>query len=394
MKKKKIVIFVVILVILIITVFVINSLQKQQETTVVSQAIENEIFQFLTKTKWGDCVNRVFEGPFAPSCTALEFRKNGDYSWSTFSDYQERSQNGKWNFKLRNETSGVIYLDDGSIISFEKVGQNLNFLTYRSPDFLPAGEINYSALEAVLSRDSLPKIKPSEMYKKLIVNPWKKTNDFDLFMDPQLIIFYDNGRFFASYRDNTCTHEGYWSLDGIILTPLSDTNNCDLRGNTTASIAASNEKPTFEGDLLVFYSASYFNVEKDIGKKTFTFDAYTNSVRVTGEYSDSFIKNTPISIDFTFQNADNTDKELGRFEIKLQKLKPTDNGFTREGESLLLLGKDYSGIRLSPNQTHKDKITITPSISGNYINLEILLNFNDKRQSYYGRRGYILEIKE
>ncbi len=349
---------------------------------------DNDIFDFLTKYVWQDAGCSA-GGLLPPTCTTLELRRNGNYSWTAFSDYPERSQSGKWNFQLTTEDSGTILLDNGSVISFQKSNNDLIFGLHT---FMPSEEIEHSSEETEKKRDSLPEIVPSEMYSKLIENSWGKANDFDLGTSPELIILKDDGRFFASYRNNECTHEGWWSLDKETLMPVSDPNNCDVRG-INASIAASNEKPAFENGLLVFYRSPYYNAENETEKKTFIFDRYTRSVKVSGEYSGLFTENNPTSIDFTFQNVDDIEKELGQFKISIQKLRPTDNAFTADGEELVLFEKDYTGISLSPNEKYQETITITPTTSGENVNFNINLDFKDKRQTYSSKQSYLVEIE-
>lgn len=366
--------------------------QDPKVTQIKTTLGEDNMFEFLTKNRWQDA-GCGQGGLLAPTCTTVEFRKNGNFSWTAFSDYPERGQSGKWNLRLTEENAGIVYLSDGSVISFMREGDDLGFTISQ---FMPAEDIVYELNESQLTRDDLSIVEPSETYNKLIANPWEKSNDFDLFRIPESIVFKENGRFFASYRDGQCSHGGFWSLDHgaiphLILIPFSDTNDCDLRGYD-ASIAASNEWPRFQDELLIFYSSSYYNAEERIRKKVFSFDSYSGSVRVTGEYDGTFTRGVPVSVDFMFENVTDREMELGKFEIAMQNMKLVKGGLGRDGEEVVLLTKDYTGINLPPGKDMQDQFTIIPSVSGEYVYFTIRLDFKDVRQSYGGYESYIVGV--
>jgi len=358
------------------------------DVNAVSDTNYDEIFNFLTYNTWEDSGCLPSPSLYAATCTRLDFKKNGEYSWGAASDYVERSEGGKWNFVLNSPNSGLFYFDNGSILPFKKTN---NDLLFRYDIFMPSNEINYSSVELKLNRNSLPKTIPSDMYFKLIQNPWKKTNDFDLNMSPDLIIFKDNGRFFASYRNNQCSHEGTWGVDGRTLISISDPNDCDLRGHSSI-IAASNEKPTFENDVMVFFQDSYYNQESEIEKKMFTFDRYGKSIKVKGEYSGNFKTNNPTTIDLTFQNVGSLDKELGEFTIKLLTCGPPQpNTGCSDTKEDLVITKNYTGILLHTTEIHHDSVTIIPKTEGDNF-LKFSLKFEDERQPYHTNHGYVLNI--
>ena len=229
-----------------------------------------------------------------------------------------------------------------------------------------------------------------EIYYKLIKNPWKKTNDLDLGTTPDLLIFKNNSKLVASYRNSQCTEQGSWgSTENSV--SISYPLDCDVRGShpVTASDDGYFES---EADLLVFYGASYYNASLNLGKKVIIFDSYGNTIKVKGEFSGDLKKNDQTTIDFSFQNVSELDKELGEFVVKLFTCGPPEpNTGCSNAKQYFIITKNYTGILLHSTELYYDKVTITPTTSGdNY--LEFSLNFKDKNQPYQGNIGYVVHI--
>ena len=70
-------------------------------------------------------------------------------------DYVERDEVGRWNFRPTDETSGLVYLDNGSVVRFAKDGRDLWFLSDRAREFMPTSEMDYGPAEFDLGRDTL-----------------------------------------------------------------------------------------------------------------------------------------------------------------------------------------------------------------------------------------------
>ena len=339
--------------------------------------------------------------PLPPICRTLEFRKSGEYRWTAVSDYVERDEVGRWNFRLTDETSGLVYLDNGSLVRFAKEGRDLWFLSGRARDFMPASEMDYGPAEFDLGRDTLPNIEPSAMYRRLTDNPWSSASEFNSL---DSITYRDDGTYLISYRDGSCTHEGSWSLDhgsrgphGPSLTSAHDGNDCGL---TSSGPSISVARARLEGNRLVSQGgdALYDAAELPAGK-VFSFNSYSGfGVEVTGEYVGTFERDVPLEIRFTFRNANERGKtlDLGNFEITAQRLAREKDHFSRIGEELSLAKRDYAGMSLRRGESHTDNVVITPLISGDVVQLTIRLDFTDierpNRPTYTGRQHYVVNF--
>jgi len=347
---------------------------------------DKEIFEFLSGNSWKNSGCRPFTGHFPPTCTRLEFRRDGEFKSIVSSDYSAISLN-KWNFMAINSTSGLIYLDGISPVRYEKVG---NELIYGAEKYTPSDKIEYSIGESKFDRENLPKTTLPGTYYKLIKNSWKKTNDFDLGISPDLLIFKNDSKLVVSYGNIHCTEEGIWSSTENSVS-ISYPFDCSVFGPSPGN-ASEEGYFELEDDLLVFYGVSYYNTSLSLGKNVIIFDNYVNTIKVKGEFYGDFKRNSQIMIYLSFQNVSDLDKELGDFAIKLFTCGPPElNTGCSNAKQNFIITKNYTGILLHSTELYYDKVTITPTTSGdNY--LEFSLNFKDKYQPYQGNIGYVVHI--
>ena len=237
-----------------------------------------------------------------------------------------------------------------------------------------------------------------------MANGWRKSDDFDLLMLPDLIIFKSDGRLFASYRGGSCTHGGFWSLDyqskssSPTLTTMSDLNLCDSRGYS-ASVPTDEVK--FQNGLLVLSRGSYFPANESSARKVFKFVPRSPlDLEATAEYSGAFIEGVPMTLDFTFQNINQRRSvfQLGAFEISIQGLIQEVDA-VRSTEEVVLAKRDYGGIRLGPGEVHRDSVTIIPPLGGASNRLIVKLEFSTNpgesyARTFEGRQTYRLSIGE
>jgi len=118
------------------------STEKENEAF-QSRFVDIEIFEFLSGNIWNDSGCHPSTGRFAPTCTKLEFRRDGEFRWITSSDYSISGSN-TWNFMVIDSTSGLIYLNGTSPVHYEKVG---NELIYGNEKYTPSDKIEYSIEE-------------------------------------------------------------------------------------------------------------------------------------------------------------------------------------------------------------------------------------------------------
>jgi len=105
--------------------------------------VDAAVYSALTTTSWFDSGGCGPTGdPLPPTCNRLQLGADGSYTWTAFSDYPERMQSGSWNFRARDATTGVVCLDDGSVVDFA---------------LTPTGDLRWGQLGLLSARDSRQK---------------------------------------------------------------------------------------------------------------------------------------------------------------------------------------------------------------------------------------------
>jgi hypothetical protein len=358
------------------------------------------VFESLTENAWADggCANSG--AMLAPTCTRLELRKDGSYKLTATSDYTERDDAGSWNFALSNQMAGIVCLDGAkaSALRTDAPPNQPSAMYFEIGTGLTFGSFGFSAAEPIAragAPGSLSTIALPAAYGELIAEGWRKTNPFDLAFTPDAITFERSGHLSASYRAGACQHGGHFSWDKGMLTPISDDNQCDLRGPRPASVASSNEEPVFLDDLLVFYSASYRRESNTATRQIFIFDPYSNSLRVRGEFDGVLSVSSPTALTVSFENLEELPRQLVKLEVTAQKVVPAadGNGYSADGAKTTLITRDYTGVTLAPHAKHDDAFSIAPTLGGDNVDLEMTIDYTDAHQPYHGSRTFLVAIQ-
>ncbi len=190
---------------------------------------------------------------------------------------------------------------------------------------------------------------PSVM-RRLVANPWRKSNDFDLERIAETLRFAADGTFEATYRSGTCAHAGTYSINSGELHAIAADNHCQPGGGT-ARVGASNESPRFDGEMLVFYASSYVP-EGTTGPRRFVHDSYGSGdgIRMRGEYDGAPAVGKPLAIRVRLENP-------MRDPLLLTKLS------AEYGKAQLPLAGALPGDSIAPGGAAEVTVTLTP-ISG------------------------------
>ncbi len=281
-------------------------------------------FEFLTSSMWvGDGCAYVGDD-LPPTCETIQLRADGTYAWGAESDYTERDDEGRWNFWSQGDR-GLVFLDDGSALAFQRDGDALTLRNRVYERGLP----NSGGGDA----STLPVVAPSSLWCRMVANAWTKTNAFGLATVPDAVEFAADGTLRASYREGECGHGGTFSLytemvgtgaptspieRRLYLSPVSDPNTCDEReGGTEGRVAASNEHPHLEGDALVFTRASYYPDDGQARDELLSYDRYGNMVRTTVTTA-RFELGAEVSLAIAFENTAHRELTLEAFTVSVR----------------------------------------------------------------------------
>jgi hypothetical protein len=213
-------------------------------------------------------------------------------------------------------------------------------------------------------------------------------------MLPDAVTYASTGRFEASYRSGACAHGGHFSWDKGMLTPVSDANQCDLRGPTTAQIGVGNDWPWYDDDLLVLYEASYRPDSSPSTRRVFIFDPYSDSLTVRGEFDGALTANTTTELTVQFQNVQDLQRQLLGLQVTAQTVTPAadGNGFVASGQEVTLASRDYTGVVLAPQAAHTDTFPVTPPESAENVLFRFTVDYSDERQPYHGSRDFLTAV--
>ncbi len=343
----------------------------------------DQAFEWLTSHVWGN-----------EKLSCAIFRRDGTYHWASYPGppcgTPNFINNGKWSFEW-HKTHGYIVLDSGAALAIQFRGDQLFFIQSL---IARSNKLKYSDEQRSLTRRNLPELKPLALFDRLTKHGWKKSNDFNLNMYPDKIRFSRDGRFHARYRNGQCAHGGFWSVMPksrgyrriTMLVPFSDDNACDQRGPHIAGIAPSNSTPLMRDGMLVFFGNSYYPKHDATDVKTFTFDRYSNSVRVTGRFTGDFKVNEAKEIELSFQNM-----VPGFSKKDLIKVRVTQ--FDETGKKTVLLESGLGFTLQKQDSCQTKKIVVTPTASGENISLFFEVEYKDVRQAYHGYMSYTVRIK-
>lgn len=355
------------------------------------------LFRALTATTWSDA-GCASSAPLAPTCTRLELRPDGTYAFGAVSDYTERADEGRWSFAASGERSGVVCLDGAKATPARRddpknVPSALAFTVEGGR--LTIGAHTFAAGQPAATAGSLSALGDVHLpigYARLL-GEWTKSNVFDLSMQATELRFDRGGRFLATHRTG-CSYGGTFSWDKGIFTPASDPNACDERGATTANIAAANDVPEWDGDLLLFYASSY-RKKGAAGPDVFYFDPYSHELRVRGELEGSLKKGVETRIRLRLDNRVDRPRTLESLTVKIASVTPAadGNGYSLDGELHVLATRDFAGAVVAANGSRADEIAITPDVSGERVYLDFAIAYRDDRQPWKGSRSYLARVE-
>lgn len=349
-----------------------------------------DVFNRLTKNQWTIGGGR-----------SLWLRRNGRYRWFEWHYDHGAESTGRWNFQWNPAGHGVILLahkrvktgKSHSAMAFEFRGDEL---FYRVCPLSRGKEIRYGEKQLAMQSDNLPKLRPPELFEKLTASAWKKACPFDLYCEPDMVRFDRDGRFYASYRDGECSHGGFWSIAHSELHPVSDSNTCDLRGGTSASIAASNSRPLIRDDFMTMYSLgnAYCRADQKTQTRTFAFDQYSESLLLVGRYTGEIQRGKPLDLSLTFEKRDQYQKsQLKSLRIESYKSELDKGSWSVAGPSRMLYEKQFDGVTIEPAKSHRLDVRITMPEAGKWISLTFTLDYATSRQSYLACQTFVTEVK-
>jgi hypothetical protein len=337
----------------------------------------------LTAHGWGD-----------PGKTHIQFYSDGTYHLKVHTDVPfggcpvgvpNFERNGNWRLTWSKD-HGLVQWETGEALAVAFSEEEL-FLGLQGwlPSFpkIPGKQVEGNA-------KALGDLSSNSLYQMIANTRWRKSDPFNLFMYPTQIQFDDAGRYHAVYRDGECSSDGSWSLSsgGTKLGLVPDPNACDQRGDGTASIGSNEETPMLHEGMLVFYGSSYFAEDAPADSVAFTFDSYSDVVRLTGKYQGALKKGTPTSIDWVF--TANGTYELESLKIEQWGAVLEGRSVSTKEESTVLLEMPLDR-QLTFEEPYRVSKSITPTLSGDVF-LMCTVRFRNPQQPFASYKNFFVRI--
>lgn len=347
-----------------------SSLIKQLRESSGGELTDQAMYTALSGSKW--CNNlEPQQGPFGLSIS-YDYRPDGTFSWSKFSDYPEGGGEGTWNLEKVGPDLARVVMSNGSmyLVKFGQTGTiKLNEQLLGS-----CGEGRSVGSNGLASLQAIP--LPA-LYTELIGTTLYSGHDFNTYLFPDAILFNTDMTVTRSYRNGTCmeklrvvqldtktrTHvEGdYQQIPSIEigLEYLPNTVNCDLRNNgaivkngTRSGISLGKYRDGYMSGLTFFVTDSHKDTAEFIGQ-------FHKDVLLRFTYPRPIRPNVPIPFTIELTNVANYPVALSTLSVVQEKYKPSNNAFTRDGEPVDLLKKDLTDITLQPKGTYQLQADLT-----------------------------------
>lgn len=354
----------------------------------------SDLFTKLTHNTW--CNKRETSGStggFAPTSRKYEFRDDGTYAWSHFSDYNEGGGKGNWYFQQTTVGGGIIFLDSGDVVRF-----SLNSDSTLSFEKIKLDACDPLPVTGTYTADTLPKIAPSAMFIQLTAHDWYKGDDFDLYRLPTKVQLQANGEYTAEYNNGQCSYRGFWSWRyGSIIRQIPS-DNCDPR--TQGETSYHSYTVTMESTSMVFEGAMYTATPNTTAALTRSTFGYTDKVQMTLTYTRPLRAETKNTLTVELKNVSASDNlTFSRFVITEQQYDQIKNGFSPKGASHTLVDKQlqrtfasgFEPLVLTPGQSFSFPADITFTGSGD-TGVKFDVPFEGHTQVYKGREYYILKL--
>lgn len=343
---------------------------------------DTDLFARLTAHRWGTCT-----GGFG---LCLELAASGSYTARRGEGDISVTDTGRWNFLARDAASGLVCLDDGSVIDFALDDRGLR---WGLAGVLPASE----PLAIAGSRAALPTVEPVAELYALTANAWEKTNELDLYGQPTQFVLHRDGTFDAAFRHGQCTISGTFSLvvtdHGVELNPGALPNTCDTRGGgMAANIGASNELPAIEGGELLLYGASFRDPASGSDEHMLAFRAYGRDagLLVIARWPGALAHATPVPWAFTLRNDTSRAQVITSIALSLTPMAATESGFTAIGPASSVYSTTLHET-VQPGADHGVHADVTLAGTG-LVMLEVDVSSYDDLQRYLNQRHFMLEL--
>jgi len=370
------------------------SSNRQQSEELSLEA--EEMFQKLTANSWcnKEEMARNRREEFPPTRKNYTFKRDGTYEWSHFSDVPEGNGAGKWNFKKTTQGGGVIFLDSGDVLRFSLNTDNTLSLETIETMVLDQCE-PVENQSGAYSSSTLPPVKPSAFFDRIIATKWVKANEFDLLTVPSQVQFFGDGQYTLWYRNGECAEQGFWSLRETHIKRRNFTNNrCDFRDTENSQSYSYDYPIRFSDELLIFENNPYMAEDGslDTGIIWTDFSGYGGLI-LKIVYDRPLQSGTAARFNIEIRKPldDPPGLLLKSFSISQEQFEKTDSGFIAVDDEKILSSINLSSLPLNKGGVYTKTIEVAFEGEGEF-GIIFKLDAENKYQPYNFREQYVLSL--
>ncbi len=316
----------------------------------------------------------------------LDLRRPGHFHRWNVSDVLEFDDKGAWDFRLVDDTSGVIAVDADRHFWFARRGDRLWF-DGRLYEAVPRGaETVEEWTPAKAAADSM-----RDVLSRLTVHPWYRRDEFNLFMEPQRIDLHPDLTCDLVFRDGACRQRGRFSIDrGSLLFEVAGPG-CDLRGGF--NLFENRTVPfSFDGSQLLL-SGAYYSGESVLGRRRAYLGLPHGPLALIVEYEGPLRAGRSQTLYLEFRNDGDHAVRLDSLRIAEQPLKPSHGGFVARGPEAVVTSKPYPAPEVAPGKSYRDALQVRLPLAGDEISMEFEWYSRGRGQTYHSRPFNLVRVR-
>jgi hypothetical protein len=357
-----------------------------------SRAVDAAMYDALTAPSWFVRSRCESSDRLPPTCNRVRLSGDGTYTWTAFSDYPERDQAGAWSFRARDETSGLVCLDNGSVV-------DVALSPTGGLRWGPLGELDpEDRLEPGPGRDALPTISVDLLFVDLTASTWAKTNEMELYRLPTSLTLRRDGTFEAEFRGGECTASGTFSLlreetfrdSHLELWSTTAPNRCDTRNGGSPFVLGG--LPRLEDGRLDLGDSQYRDAANETARRYLAFSSYGNDagLTVTATWDGALRAGAETSWEITLHSG--ADPQLvSSLRIDLTPMMMTTDGFTATGPAALVVDRALDAMIRAVDALRVGDVVFTPGPAG-WTMLHVEVDSSSGLQSYRNQESFLVEL--
>jgi hypothetical protein len=300
---------------------------------------------------------------------------------------------GPWNFRLEDDSAGVVLFGGHSLVRFSRDRDRLHYGGRVYQKCHRSQEVKDSGGHA---REQLPFVHTPALLAQICRRDWVKEDDFNLFMDPQTLHFDSALNCRMGFRDGTCEQVGRFSLLNGALYLEMNAPGCDQRGGINL-FANAIKGAAVIGDTLTFNTSLYAPVGSPGTLRRARGLGNHGDLVLDVEYDGPLESGIAKQLSIRFANqrryGPGWPMHLAGLKVTTQLLKVGGDGLAIVGKPHRIATRSYHDVEIPVGSSLSDTLTIVVPERGEFVQLEIVWDCRDRAQEYHPRAWTAIRVR-